>query len=127
METHYTNGLKIRVDGIVEEVPNQFRQAFRQAVVDTVVRLVRTRDIEVEYVLYKPGETPLLPNLVCDRVFLSFAINNKVMNHFKQFGSGNIVDAFAEVFESVAHRPLCLSDSNERGAAFTSRWTQMTA
>ncbi len=122
METHYTNGVKIRVDGIVEQAPKQCRHAFRQAIVDTVVRLVRTRDVEVEYVLYKPDLAPAQPDVVCDRVFLSFAVNDKVMNHFKQFGSANLVAAFAEVFESVTHRPLNLSASDERSAAFTSKW-----
>lgn len=124
MRTQPKTGLKIRIDALVEAAPWQYRQAFRQAVVDTVLRLVRTRDVEVEYVLYKPeAHTQHLPGVVCDRVFLSFTVNAKVINHFKRLDSKSLIETFAEMFESIAHRPLDLAASDGIHAAFTSRWT----
>lgn len=105
--------LTIRVCGAIETPPATNRDDFRQGVIDTVLQVIKTHKIALEYVGYQPDRLGLQhtePFTVefSDYFHISFNVDTKSL----QFENGpkldheELLNFFIEIFENKTHRRL---------------------
>ena len=113
METsNNVSTLSVKICGTIETPPDNNRELFKQSVIETVLFILKTEDVTIEYVGYKPdhsGVHPLNEGVTEyeDCVFVSLNINNMELNPLDGTQSNqDIIRTFVEVFESKTHRHL---------------------
>ncbi len=104
--------LSVKISGSIEIPPENNRELFKQSVIDTVLFILKTQDVTIEYIGYKPdksGVHPLNEDVIEyeDCVFVSLNVNDMKLNPLDGTQSNqDIIKTFVEVFENKTHRHL---------------------
>ncbi|SDJ77107.1 hypothetical protein [Flavobacterium noncentrifugens] len=111
METNDTTTLKVKICGSIESPPENSREQFKQSVIDTVLHILLTQDVSIEYIGYNPGLAglPLEDDQTTayeDCVYVSLNVRGKHLNPMEEESKEDIIKTFVEVFENKTHRHL---------------------
>ncbi|MBF6608770.1 MAG: hypothetical protein ITG00_08540 [Flavobacterium sp.] len=114
MENNNTTTLTVRVCGSIETPPAINRETFRQSVIDTILQVMKTQEVAIEYIGYQPDRTGLhhlesFKTEFEDCVYVSFNVASKAINekdYAETKSSEDIVNAFVDIFEHKTHRHL---------------------
>jgi len=112
--------LTVKISGSIETPPNENRNNFRQAVIDTVLELIRKGEFTVEYIGYQPdreGSHFLNTDITEyeDCIFASFHVNNSGINPSDDKArKDEIIKTFIKVFEDKTNRQLEVDSTLER-------------
>ena len=105
--------LTVRVCGSIETPPATNRDHFRQGVIDTVLQVMKTEQIGIEYVGYQPDYRGIhhldsFTTEFSDCVYVSFNVDSRTFDHAKNnpINQQQIIDSFIEIFEHKTHRHL---------------------
>lgn len=104
--------LTVKICGSIETPPDNSRELFKQSVIDTVLYILRTEDVTIEYIGYKAdtsGVHPLNQHATQyeDCVFVSLNVNGMALNPLDGTQSQqDIIKIFVDVFENKTHRHL---------------------
>lgn len=135
METNITT-LTVRICGSIETPPATNREVFRQSVIDTVLHVMKTQEISIEYIGYQPDRTGI-HNLEStkaefeDLVYVSFNIDGTASKHFgnlRTTSKDDLIETFVEVFQNKTHRHLEIDstfvkkDQRQRIIEMSSDW-----
>ena len=119
MSTPTTYSLNITFNATIETPPATSREQFRQCAILTLLSVVKTHDVTVEYIGYKPDPIGIhhLDTSATeyeDSVFASLVIHhNPYVVTPAQNNTDYLVKAFVEAFESKAHRHLAVESAKE--------------
>ena len=113
MKTTITT-LTVRICGAIETPPATHREDFRQGVIDTVLQVLKTTDVSIEYIGYQPDRAGIhhLDGFMTefeDCVYVSFNIDDKAaetLDNLANKPNADIIDTFIGVFENKTHRHL---------------------
>ena len=111
METNDTTTLKVKICGSIESPPENNREQFKQSVIDTVLHILRTEDVSIEYIGYNPSQAglPLQDDQTAayeDCVYVSLNVRGEHLNPMEEDSKEDIIKTFVEVFENKTHRHL---------------------
>lgn len=111
METDTTSTLTVRINGTVETPPAANRENFRQSVIEIILYILKTQDVDVEYIGYKPDKFGhLLDSTTAeyeDCIYASLSVNENLLSRFgENHRKEDIIQAFVEAFENKTHRHL---------------------
>lgn len=113
MNTNDITTLTVRVCGNIETPPATNREDFRQGVIETVLQVMKTQDIGIEYVGYQPDYKGLhhmdsFTTEFSDCVYVSFNVDSRTLNHQNgdSVNQQEIINTFIEIFEHKTHRHL---------------------
>jgi len=113
MKNDTISTLKVKICGTIESPPEDSREKFKQSVIDTVLHILRTEDVSIEYIGYKPdaSEKNILDTEVAayeDCVYVSLNVRGANLNPMdeQQQPKEDIIRTFVEVFENKTHRHL---------------------
>lgn len=112
METSHTSTLTVRINGMIETPPANNREHFRQSVIETILHILKTQDVDVEYIGYKPDTMGVhhLDSITTDYedcIFASLSVNENLLSRFDEnHRKEDIIEAFVEAFETKTHRHL---------------------
>ncbi len=103
--------LKVKICGSIISPPDDSREQFKQGVIDTVLHLLRTEDVSIEYIGYRPApseESPLNSTKTYeDCVYVSLNVRGAHLNPMDgDVSKEDIVKTFVAVFEDKTHRHL---------------------
>lgn len=104
--------LKVKICGTIESPPEDNRERFKQSVIDTIIHILRTENVSMEYIGYKPDtseKNPLGPDIIAydDCVYVSLNVRGANLNPMDELQSKeDIIRTFVEVFENKTHRHL---------------------
>ncbi|RZL27891.1 MAG: hypothetical protein EOO96_21700 [Pedobacter sp.] len=107
MKTDSTTTLTVRINGTIETPPASNRENFRQSVIETILHVLKTQDIDVEYIGYKPDNLGIqhFDSRTADYedcIYASLSVSDNILS---QFGLGHreddIISAFVEAFEAT--------------------------
>lgn len=104
--------LSVKICGSIESPPDNNRELFKQSVIETVLHILKTEDVVIEYIGYKAdasGVHPLDQNMTEyeDCVFVSLNVRGMALNPLDGTQSNqDIIKTFVEVFEDKTHRHL---------------------
>ena len=105
--------LKVKICGSIESAPDTNREKFKQSVIDTVLHILRTENVSIEYIGYKPDTQTELEQLVEqsasyeDCVYVSLNVRDANLNPMDEDQTkDDIIRTFVEVFENITHRNL---------------------
>jgi len=105
--------LKVKICGSLESPPEDSREKFKQSVIDTVLHILRTEDVSIEYIGYKPDNQTEMEQLAEqsasyeDCVYVSLNVRGANLNPMDgQQTKEDIIRTFVEVFENITHRHL---------------------
>lgn len=105
--------LTVRVCGSIETPPATNRDHFRQGVIDTVLQVMKTEQIGIEYVGYQPDYRGIhhldsFTTEFSDCVYVSFNVDSRTFDHAREnpIKQQQIIDSFIEIFEHKTHRHL---------------------
>ncbi|HEX8563424.1 MAG TPA: hypothetical protein VF676_10640 [Flavobacterium sp.] len=111
MERNTITTLAVRFWGTIETPPNNNREHFRQGVIDTILKVLKLRDVTIEYIGYRPDKAGLhhlntSRTIYEDCVFVSLSMNMR--SALSQDGklAEDIVNDFITVFENKTHKHL---------------------
>ena len=109
--TDTTTTLKVKICGSIESPPENSREQFKQSVIDTVLQILRTEEVSIEYIGYKPDQSDdhLIKDVVTcyeDCVYVSLNVNGANLNPMEGQHKDDIIQTFVEVFENKTHRHL---------------------
>lgn len=120
METENATTLTVRINGTIETPPYDSREQFRQSVIDTILYILKTQDVEIEYIGYKPDRMGIhhLDSVVTqyeDCIYASLSVNENLIaildeSHRKE----DIIEAFVEAFENKTHRHIEIDSTIEK-------------
>ncbi len=134
MNTNDITTLTVRVCGNIETPPAINRDEFRQGVIDTVLQVMKTQDIGIEYVGYQPDNRGLhhldsFTTEFSDCVYVSFNVDSRTLNHDKNGTATQqeIVNSFIEIFEYRTHRHLEVDSTVLRKDGSKQRIIEMTS
>lgn len=108
----YVSTLLVKISGNIETPPDSHREQFRQSVIDTVLHLMKTQHITIEYIGYKPDFTGIHPihehvTEYEDCLFVSLVVYNARLNPLDgQKSDSDLARTFIDVFEDRTHRHL---------------------
>jgi len=111
METNDTTTLKVKICGSIESPPENSREQFKQSVIDTVLHILRTQDVSIEYIGYNPGQAGLALEddqtiAYEDCVYVSLNVKGEHLNPMEEESKEDIIKTFVEVFENKTQRHL---------------------
>ena len=134
MNTNDITTLTVRVCGNIETPPAINRDEFRQGVIDTVLQVMKTQDIGIEYVGYQPDNRGLhhldsFTTEFSDCVYVSFNVDSRTLNHDTNGTATQqeIVNSFIEIFEYRTHRHLEVDSTVLRKDGSKQRIIEMTS
>lgn len=134
MNTNDITTLTVRVCGNIQTPPAINRDEFRQGVIDTVLQVMKTQDIGIEYVGYQPDNRGLhhldsFTTEFSDCVYVSFNVDSRTLNHDKNGTATQqeIVNSFIEIFEYRTHRHLEVDSTVLRKDGSKQRIIEMTS
>ena len=134
MNTNDITTLTVRVCGNIQTPPAINRDEFRQGVIDTVLQVMKTQDIGIEYVGYQPDNRGLhhldsFTTEFSDCVYVSFNVDSRTLNHDKNGTATQqeIVNSFIEIFEYKTHRHLEVDSTVLRKDGSKQRIIEMTS
>lgn len=111
-DSDYVSTLLVKISGNIETPPDSHRELFKQSVIDTVLHLMKTENIAMEYIGYKPDFTGIHPihdqvTAYEDFLFVSLIVYNARLNPLDgQKSDSDLVKTFIDVFEDRTHRHL---------------------
>lgn len=112
MEADNTSTITVRINGMIETPPATNRENFRQSVIETILYILKTQDVDVEYIGYKPDKMGV-HRLDSDSaeyedcIYASLSVNENLLSRFDEnHRKEDIIQAFVEAFESRTHRHL---------------------
>lgn len=104
--------LTVKICGSIETPPENNRELFKQSIIDTVLFVLKTQDVSIEYIGYKPdhsGVHPLNEDITEyeDCVFVSLNVNGLALNPLDGTETNeDIIKIFVDEFENKTHRHL---------------------
>ena len=104
--------LKVKVCASIESPPGNNRETFKQSVISTVLHILRSEDVSIEYIGYNPDHTGLhiLDNAKAefeDCVFISLNVRGAGLNPLdNEYSNQDLLRTFVNVFEKTTHRHL---------------------
>ena len=104
--------LSVKICGSIEIPPENNRELFKNSVIETVLYILKTEEVTIEYIGYKPdisGVHPLDQNITEyeDCVFVSLNVRGMQLNPLDGTQSNqDIISKFVDVFENKTHRHL---------------------
>lgn len=104
--------LTVRICGNIETPPENNRELFKQSIIETVLYVLKTEDVSIEYLGYKPdhsGVHPLNQDVTEyeDCVYVSMNVYALRLNPLDGSQTNDdIIKTFVEVFENKTHRHL---------------------
>lgn len=104
--------LTVKICGAIETPPENNRELFKQSIIDTVLYVLKTQDVSIEYIGYKPdnsGVHPLNEDMTEyeDCVFVSLNVNGLALNPLDGTQSNeDLIKIFVDEFENKTHRHL---------------------
>lgn len=110
--TDHISTLAVKICGTIEIPPENNRELFKQSIIETVLHILKTQEVSIEYIGYKPdhsGVHPLDQNVTEyeDCVFVSMNVYEMELNPLDGMQSNqDIIKTFVEVFENKTHRHL---------------------
>lgn len=112
--------LTVRINGTIETPPSNNREQFRQSVIDTILFVLKTQDVDIEYIGYKPDRMGIhhLDSVVTqyeDCIYASLSVNENLISQFEDtHRKEQIIEAFVEAFENKTHRHLEIDSTMEK-------------
>lgn len=119
MGTESTSTLTVRINGTIETPPAANRENFRQSVIEIILYILKTHNVDVEYIGYKPDRFGVhhLDTTTAeyeDCIFASLSVNENLLSRFgENHRKEDIVQALVEAFESKTHRHLEIDSTLE--------------
>lgn len=104
--------LTVKICGTIETPPENNRELFKQSIIETVLYILKTQDVSIEYIGYKPdhsGIHPLDQNVTEyeDCIFVSLNVNGLALNPLDGMQTDDdIINIFVDEFENKTHRHL---------------------
>ncbi len=104
--------LTVKICGSIETPPENNRELFKQSVIETVLFVLKTQDVSIEYIGYKPDHAGVHPlnNDVTeyeDCVFVSLNVNALELNPLDGTQTNeDLIKIFIDEFENKTHRHL---------------------
>lgn len=104
--------LIVKIHGTIELPPAKSREEFRHGVIETVLEMIKTEDVSIEYIGYEPAQvgTHYLNDTASeyeDCVYASFHVNNTAVNQFDlTVNKHDLISTFVKVFEDKTNRHL---------------------
>ncbi len=105
--------LTVRICGSIETPPEINRDDFRQGVIETVLQVMKTKDIGIEYVGYQPDcrgihHLESFTTEYSDCVYVSFNVDTSTLQYENEnwINQEEIVDSFIDIFQHKTHRHL---------------------
>lgn len=104
--------LMVKICGSIETPPENNRELFRQSIIDTVLYVLKTQDVSIEYIGYKPDNSGVHPldqdaTEYEDCVFVSLNVNGLALNPLDGTQTNeDIIKIFVDEFENKTHRHL---------------------
>lgn len=104
--------LTVKIRGSIETPPENNRELFKQSIIETVLYLLKTEDVSIEYIGYKPDHSGVHPlnqdaTEYEDCVFVSMNVNALRLNPLDGTQTNeDIIKTFVDVFENKTHRHL---------------------
>jgi hypothetical protein len=120
MEMENGTTLTVRINGTIETPPSNNREQFRQSVIDTILFVLKTQDVDIEYIGYKPDRMGIhhLDSVVTqyeDCIYASLSVNENLISQFEDtHRKEQIIEAFVEAFENKTHRHLEIDSTMEK-------------
>ncbi|NUY79752.1 hypothetical protein HUK80_02505 [Flavobacterium sp. MAH-1] len=111
--------LTVKFNALIETPPANNREHFRECVITTLLSVLKTQNVSVEYIGYKPdpvGVHHINSTKIEyeDVVFASLAVNNKsLLISESDNRKDEILKAFVETFENKTHRHLEIESVKE--------------
>ena len=104
--------LTVKINGMIETPPENNREHFRQSIIETVLYILKTERVSIEYIGYKPdpsGVHPLNEEVTEyeDCVYVSMNVTGMSLNPLDgQQTNDDLIKTFVDVFEHKTHRHL---------------------
>lgn len=104
--------LTVKFNAVIESPPVSNREHFRQCVISTLLSVLKTQGVAVEYIGYRPDPVGIhrldtTKTEYEDSVFASLSLNhNSLLLVGQADRKEDLVRAFVETFESTTHRHL---------------------
>lgn len=111
--------LKVKICGSIISPPDDSREQFKQGVIDTVLHILRTEAVSIEYIGYRPApfeENPLNNTKTYeDCVYVSLNVRGAHLNPMDgDLSKEDLIKTFVAVFEDKTHRHLEIDSSMVR-------------
>ncbi len=104
--------LTVKICGVIETPPEHNRELFRQSIIETVLYILKTERVTIEYIGYKPDHSGVHPinhdvTEYEDCVYVSMNVTGLTLNPLDgSQTSDDLVKTFVDVFENKTHRHL---------------------
>lgn len=104
--------LTVKISGTIETPPENSRELFRQSVIETVLFILKTERVSIEYIGYKPdcsGVHPINEEITEyeDCVYVSMNVTGLSLNPLDGTQTNDdLIKTFVDVFENKTHRHL---------------------
>lgn len=115
--------LTVRICGMIETPPESNREQFRQSIIETILYILKTERVSVEYIGYKPDHSGLHPidqavTEYEDCVYVSLNVRGMALNPLDGTESeDDLIKKFVDVFENKTHRHLEIDSTIVRKGA----------
>ncbi|WP_091140631.1 hypothetical protein [Flavobacterium caeni] len=122
----------MRINGAIETPPDNNRALFRQSVLDTILHILKTERVSVEYIGYKPDPSGVHPidqevTEYDDCIYVSMNVTGFSLNPLDgTTTSDDLVATFVDLFESKTHRHLAVESAVVRKAS-RQRFVEMSS
>lgn len=104
--------LTVKISGFIETPPEHNRELFRQSIIDTILFILKTERVSIEYIGYKPDHSGVHPidqevTEYEDCVFVSMNVTGLSLNPLDGSQTkDDLIKTFVDVFEHKTHRHL---------------------
>lgn len=104
--------LTVRINGTIESPPENNRELFRQSIIETILYILKTERVSIEYIGYKPdnsGVHPLNQDITEyeDCVYVSLNVIGMSLNPLDGSQTNDdLIKTFVDIFENKTHRHL---------------------
>jgi len=103
--------LKVKICGSIISPPEDSREKFKQGVIDTVLHILRTEDVSIEYIGYRPAlsddDEITDAKTYEDCVYVSLNVRGANLNPMDgELSKEDIIKTFVAVFEDKTHRHI---------------------
>ncbi len=122
METETTT-LTVRINGTIETPPSENREQFRQSVIDAILHILKTQNVDIEYIGYRPDDKGMPGRNLTkteyeDCIYASLSLNDPIFAQFDEtHRQEDVVQAFIQAFENNTRRHIEIeSNLEEKGS-----------